>query len=142
VITAGAYGHRGIPEVVTQADISQHEGSCRCRRGALRGRAGRASVERRHNHDHRGRRVRAEWSVALGRLKAPHGRIELYVHNFGQDDHNIVVRRLGVQYGSTGRIASGGQKTLAVTLKPGIYNVFCSLPGHRQLGMAAKLTVT
>jgi uncharacterized cupredoxin-like copper-binding protein len=83
-----------------------------------------------------------EWSVALGRLKAPHGRIELYVHNFGQDDHNIVLRRLGVQYGSTGRIASGGQKTLAVTLKPGIYNVFCSLPGHRQLGMAAKLTVT
>ena len=83
-----------------------------------------------------------EWSVALGRLKAPHGRIELYVHNYGQDDHNIVVRRLGVQYGGTGRIASGGKKTLLKMLKPGIYNVFCSLPGHRQLGMRAKLTVT
>ena len=83
-----------------------------------------------------------EWSVALGRLKAPHGRIELYVHNFGQDDHNLAVRRLGVQYGFTGRIASGGQKTLVLSLKPGVYNLFCSLPGHRQLGMVAKLTVT
>jgi len=83
-----------------------------------------------------------EWSVALGRLKAPHGRIDLYVHNYGQDDHNLAVRRLGVQYGFTGRIPSGGQKTLALTLKPGVYNLFCSLPGHRQLGMVATLTVT
>ncbi len=83
-----------------------------------------------------------EWSVALGRLKAPNGRIDLYVHNYGQDDHNLTVRRLGVQYGFTGRIASGGQKTLSLTLNPGVYNLFCSLPGHRQLGMVAQLTVT
>ena len=83
-----------------------------------------------------------EWMVALGRLKAPHGPITFSVHNFGQDDHNLVIRRLGLQYGSTGRIPSGGQKTLTLTLKPGLYNVFCSLPGHRQMGMAAKLTVT
>jgi plastocyanin len=83
-----------------------------------------------------------EWLVALGRLKAPHGHIELFVHNYGQDDHNLAVRRLGVQYGFTGRIAAGGQKTLTVTLKPGVYNLFCSLPGHRQLGMVAQLTVT
>ncbi len=83
-----------------------------------------------------------EWSVSLGRLKAPHGRIDLYVHNYGQDDHNVAVRRLGVQYGFTGRIASGGQKLLSLTLKPGTYNLFCSLPGHRQLGMLARLTVT
>jgi uncharacterized cupredoxin-like copper-binding protein len=80
--------------------------------------------------------------VALGRLKAPHGPITLSVHNYGQDDHKLVIRKLGVQYGSTGRIASGSQKTLTLTLKPGIYNLFCSIPGHRRLGMAAKLTVT
>jgi plastocyanin len=83
-----------------------------------------------------------EWMVALGRLKAPHGPITFSVHNYGQDDHNLVIRKLGVQYGSTGRIASGGQRTLTLTLKPGVYNLFCSIPGHRQLGMAAKLTVT
>ena len=83
-----------------------------------------------------------EWSVSLGRLKAPHGRIELYVHNYGQDDHNIAVRRLGVQYGFTGRIASGGQKTLALTLKPGVYNLFCSLPGQNVTRRAATTATT
>ncbi|MDX6522046.1 MAG: hypothetical protein QOG02_689 [Gaiellales bacterium] len=83
-----------------------------------------------------------EWLVALGRLKAPHGAITFSVHNYGQDDHNLVIRKLGLQYGSTGRLVSGGQKTLTLTLKPGVYNLFCSLPGHRQMGMAAKLTVT
>src|SRR5437879_13233454 len=39
VITVRAYGHRGIPDVVRQTDISQYEGACRRRRNALRGRA-------------------------------------------------------------------------------------------------------
>jgi plastocyanin len=83
-----------------------------------------------------------EWSVSLGRLKAPHGRITFYVTNFGQDDHNITIRKHGTSYGSSGRIASGGHATITVRLRPGIYNVFCRIPGHRQLGMAARLTVT
>jgi plastocyanin len=83
-----------------------------------------------------------EWSVTLGRLKAPHGAITLYITNYGQDDHDITVRKHGYTYGFSGRIASGGRKTLTVHLKPGTYNVFCRIPGHRQLGMAAKLTVT
>ena len=83
-----------------------------------------------------------EWSVSLGRLKAPHGRITFYVTNYGQDDHNITIRRHGWQYGFSGRIPSGGRATITTTLKPGIYSVFCSIPGHRQLGMVARLTVT
>lgn len=83
-----------------------------------------------------------EWSVSLGRLKAPHGPITFYVTNYGGDDHNITIRKHGVQYGFSGRIPSGGQKTISTRLRPGIYSVFCSLPGHRQLGMVAKLTVT
>jgi len=81
-------------------------------------------------------------SVILGRLKAPRGKVTFFVHNYGQDDHNVAVRRRGVQYGFTGRIGSGGDKTLTVALKPGVYNVFCTLPGHRQAGMRATLTVT
>jgi hypothetical protein len=75
-----------------------------------------------------------EWSVGLGRLKAPHGRIELYVHNFGRDDHNLAVRRLGVQYGFTGRIASGGQKTLVLAqagrLRPVLFAARPPPAGH------------
>lgn len=83
-----------------------------------------------------------EWSVSLGRLKAPHGRITFYVTNYGQDDHNVKIRKHGTQYGFTGRIPSGGHATLTVSLKPGVYTVFCGLPGHRQLGMVTTLTVT
>jgi uncharacterized cupredoxin-like copper-binding protein len=83
-----------------------------------------------------------ESSVILGRLSAPHGKIKFVVHNYGQDDHDLVVRRHGVQYAATGRIASGGDATLTVTLKRGTYNVYCSLPGHRQAGMWVKLRVT
>jgi sulfocyanin SoxE-like protein len=83
-----------------------------------------------------------ESSIILGRLSAPHGRVRFFVHNYGQDDHDLVVRRHGVQYGTTGRIASGGDAMLTVRLKPGVYNVYCSLPGHRQAGMWVKLRVT
>src|SRR5215831_15026573 len=83
-----------------------------------------------------------EWSVSLGRLKAPHGRITFYVTNFGQDDHNIMIRKHGYTYGFTGRVPSGGHATITTTLRPGTYSVFCHIPGHRELGMIARLTVT
>jgi plastocyanin len=83
-----------------------------------------------------------EWTISLGRLKAPHGRITFYVHNYGQDDHNVSIRRHGVSYGHTGRIRSGDEATLTLSLKRGTYTVLCAIPGHRQLGMVAHLTVT
>jgi len=83
-----------------------------------------------------------EGSLVLGRLSAPHGRIRFFIHNYGQDDHDLVVRRYGRQYGGTNRIASGGDATLTVSLKPGVYNVFCSIPGHKATGMWVKLRVT
>jgi plastocyanin len=83
-----------------------------------------------------------EWTISLGRVKAPHGRIVFYIHNYGQDDHDIKIRRDGVLYGHTGRIPSGGQVTLSLRLAPGRYSVYCAIPGHRQLGMLAHLRVT
>lgn len=83
-----------------------------------------------------------EWSVTLSRLKVQHGTITFSIHNFGQDDHNIKIRRHGSQYAFSGRIRSGDTVTLTVNLKPGVYSVFCGIPGHRALGMNAKLTVT
>jgi uncharacterized cupredoxin-like copper-binding protein len=53
-----------------------------------------------------------------------------------------MIRKHGYTYGFTGRIASGGHATLTRTLRPGIYSVFCHIPGHRELGMVARLTVT
>jgi uncharacterized cupredoxin-like copper-binding protein len=83
-----------------------------------------------------------EWHITLGRVRAPHGKITFSVTNFGQDDHNFAIRKHGVHYGSTGRIAHGAHATLTVTLPPGTYVLLCSIPGHAALGMITHLTVT
>jgi plastocyanin len=83
-----------------------------------------------------------EFRISLGRLKVPHGAITFNVTNIGQDDHDVVIRRHGYQYGASGRIPAGGRKSFTVRLRPGLYNVFCSLPGHRSWGMITQLTVT
>src|SRR2546421_10499897 len=62
-----------------------------------------------------------EWSVTLSRLKVPHGTITFSIHNFGQDDHNIRIRKHGSQDGSSGRIRSGGPATITVSRKPAVY---------------------
>jgi uncharacterized cupredoxin-like copper-binding protein len=36
---------------------------------------------------------------------------------------------------------SGGAKTVSVSLKPGTYKFYCSVPGHRMAGMEGTLTV-
>src|SRR5438105_10918122 len=82
-----------------------------------------------------------EYRITLGRTTVPHGRITLYIANFGQDDHNLKVARRGLGYAFSGRIAAGGHIQMTVTLRRGVYNLYCAIPGHRQLGMVRKLTV-
>ena len=42
----------------------------------------------------------------------------------------------------TPTIEAGKTATLKVDLKPGTYDVYCSIPGHKQAGMDVKLTVS
>ena len=70
-----------------------------------------------------------EWSVTLSRLKVQHGAITFSIHNFGQDDHNIKIRKHGSQYGFSGRIRSGGTATITVNLKPASTGCSAASPG-------------
>ena len=83
-----------------------------------------------------------EYRISLGRSTVPHGRITFYIANFGQDDHNLKVARHQIGHGFSGRIPAGGRAQFTVKLSPGRYNLFCTIPGHRAMGMLARLTVT
>jgi len=60
------------------------------------------------------------------------------VENIGSIPHDLTVRKadfkITVAKGRTGR------KTLTVA-KPGTYEIYCSLPGHKSAGMDGQLTV-
>jgi len=56
-------------------------------------------------------------------------------------EHDLTLESsAGSKVGAT-PIFSGGTKTLRVSLKPGTYKFYCSVPGHRQAGMEGTLTV-
>jgi plastocyanin len=76
-------------------------------------------------------------------LTAKPGKVEIKFTNDSPLPHDVVV-----QSGTSGPTVGGtpifdhGTKTLTVTLKPGKYTYYCSVPGHRQAGMLGTLTVS
>jgi uncharacterized cupredoxin-like copper-binding protein len=76
----------------------------------------------------------------VGAATAPAGALKIVTKNDGTTMHNIALQGPGVN--SAGPVVNaGGTSTISVTLKPGTYTFFCSVPGHREAGMVGKLTV-
>lgn len=70
------------------------------------------------------------------------GTFTFVVHNAGKLAHDLVVSGPQVPAGTaTPLIQPGRDATLKVSLTTGNYTLFCNVPGHRQLGMVAKLSV-
>jgi uncharacterized cupredoxin-like copper-binding protein len=82
-----------------------------------------------------------EFKIKLPQTSVPAGAHTFEVHNDGKVPHDLVVKGGGVNKG-TPTIDPGQSKSLKVDLKPGKYDVYCSIPGHKQLGMDLTLTVT
>lgn len=88
-----------------------------------------------------------EWSVTLSRGTAPAGPLTVQLYNRGQDAHNLNIRRLDRRRRMTGPVQkvaltqAGGLTEASWHLKPGRYEVYCSLPGHVRKGMRAFFTV-
>lgn len=78
-----------------------------------------------------------------GSLNAKAGKVTIDFANMSSVAHNMTIQQgtNGKQIGATPTF-SGGSKTLTVTLKPGTYTFYCSVPGHRQAGMQGTLTVS
>jgi plastocyanin len=78
--------------------------------------------------------------VASSGSLAP-GTYTFHVTNNGPSSHNLTVNGPGVSDKATPTFAAGGSMDLTVTLKNGSYDLFCSVPSHKQLGMDTHLTV-
>jgi mono/diheme cytochrome c family protein len=71
---------------------------------------------------------------------APAGPLEIDSKNDATIPHDISIEGNGVN--SSGKdVQGGGVSTVKVTLKPGKYTFYCSVPGHREGGMEGTLTV-
>ena len=73
-------------------------------------------------------------------LEARAGQVTIQMENPSSVPHNVSVEGRGVdEEGRT--VGQGGTSTVAADLRPGEYDFYCSVPGHREAGMEGTLTV-
>lgn len=74
-------------------------------------------------------------------LTAKAGKVSIDFANASPVAHNVTIESSGgASVGATPTF-QGGSKTVSLSLKPGTYKFYCSVPGHRQAGMEGTLTV-
>ena len=83
-----------------------------------------------------------EFGYALSRQSIKAGPAIIELVNYGEDEHNLRLRRVG---GSrtylVGTVRPGGRSELEARLLPGRFTLWCSLADHRRRGMSATLVV-
>lgn len=84
-----------------------------------------------------------DFALNPDRLSAPAGtELTISVTNDGQAPHTLAVDT-GAGVKETPQLGPGEAATLVVpALRPGEYRMFCSVPGHADLGMVGSLTVS
>jgi len=84
-----------------------------------------------------------EHSLVLSRQSVVRGPALIQFLNRGEDPHDLRLRRIGRARAaaSVPEVGAGGLAEARVRLHTGRYRLWCSLPGHRALGMRAKLRV-
>ena len=83
-----------------------------------------------------------EYRLLLSRGVVRAGPVDLELIDAGMDPHDLRLRR-GHSATSLGepQLTSGQRLDGVVDLRPGLYHLWCSLPGHWKLGMRATLRV-
>ena len=79
-----------------------------------------------------------EFRIALKGYKAKAGKFTFDVENAGKIPHDLAIKG-GPK---TNLIQPGATAQLVVTLKPGRYHLYCSVPGHEQAGMRVDITLS
>jgi uncharacterized cupredoxin-like copper-binding protein len=71
------------------------------------------------------------------------GEVTFAYANKGNVSHSLLVKASdGTRMGDRLFLVPGKSAGLAVTLTPGVYELICDVPGHKESGMDATLTVS
>ena len=81
------------------------------------------------------------WGKVLIRGEPRHRFLRVITLDDGKTIHNLVITGPGVDK-STKNLDAGAQGSVQVKLKAGTYELYCSIPGHKEAGMDAKLQVS
>jgi hypothetical protein len=87
--------------------------------------------------------VAKEFSLVLSRRTLRAGPAIVELANFGEDPHDLKLRRLaqGAPTLSIREVGPSRQAQLRARLAPGRFVLWCSVADHRQRGMEARLIV-
>jgi uncharacterized cupredoxin-like copper-binding protein len=70
------------------------------------------------------------------------GEVTFNLTNDGQQPHSLEIEDVdGQDQEIEGDVSPGESGTLMVNLKPGKYEFYCPVPGHKELGMEGDITV-
>jgi uncharacterized cupredoxin-like copper-binding protein len=83
-----------------------------------------------------------EFKIELPSTTLAPGTYAFDLTNKGQVGHDLVFNGPGVDNEKTPVIDPGKTARLTVDLKTGTYDVYCSVPGHKQAGMDVKVKVS
>jgi hypothetical protein len=83
-----------------------------------------------------------EFEYRLSRLSIRQGRALIELVNYGEDEHDLFIRRIGgTKVWRVRTILPGERATLSIRLRPGRYRLWCGVADHRPRGMRAILRV-
>lgn len=75
-------------------------------------------------------------------LVAKAGRVRFQLMNRGSVEHDFMITELMMDMEHDRDLVQPGQtKTIEVDLKPGVYEVVCTVPGHKEAGMKVTIKV-
>jgi hypothetical protein len=86
--------------------------------------------------------VAEEFNYRLSRVRIPAGPARIELANFGEDEHDLRLRRIGgTRVYRLPSTLPGERRTLNARLVPGLYRLKCTLADHAARGMRAELRV-
>lgn len=86
--------------------------------------------------------VAVDFQYRLSRATVRAGLVRIELVNFGEDEHNLRIRKVGETkaYLIPGTL-SGERRVITLRLRPGTYKLTCTMADHAMRGMRAQLRV-